>query len=124
MTFTIPESANQYGFITSGMGAHTGRTIMFRDLYALLGVGSSESSLEDYRNSILTENVLLKPTESARNEAFRRLKQLYGLDQRITVFRSLRMLWDQAEITTTSTLEYASTLETACDGQLCCDPGR
>jgi hypothetical protein len=95
MAFTVPESAKQYGFITTGMGAHTGRTIMLKDLQALLGFGFPESSLQDYRNSILTENILLKPTGSARNEGFRRLKQLYGLDQCITVFRSLRMLWEQ-----------------------------
>ena len=95
MALILPESAKQYGFITTGMGAHTGRTIMLRDLHALLGVGSAESSLQDYRNAILTENILLKPTEAARNEGFRRLKQLYGLDQRIIVFRSLRMLWEQ-----------------------------
>jgi hypothetical protein len=84
-----------FGFVTKGMGAHTGRTIMFRDLFAVLAFGSSESSLQDYRNAILTENVLLKPTESAREEGFRRLKQLYGLDQRIILFRALRMLWKQ-----------------------------
>jgi len=68
---------------------------MFRDLQALLSAGTTDSSLQDYQDAVLTENVLLKPTESARYESFRRLKQLYGLDQRIIVFRSLRMLWEQ-----------------------------
>ncbi len=95
MTVLIPESAKQYGFITTGMGAHTGRTIMFRDLQTLLVFGSTESSLQDYRNVILEENILLKPTKAARKEGFGRLKQLYGLDRHITIFRSVRMLWEQ-----------------------------
>lgn len=91
----IPETSKKFGFVITGMGAHTGRTIMFRDLHALLAVCGIESSSAEYREAIVTENALLKPTESARNEGFRRLKQLYGLDQQITVFRSMRMLWEQ-----------------------------
>jgi hypothetical protein len=91
----IPESSKKFGFVTTGMGAHTGRTMMFHDLRALLLSRTPESKLDDYRGAILIDNVLLKPTESARKETFRRLKQLYGLDQQITIFRSLRMLWDQ-----------------------------
>jgi hypothetical protein len=61
----------------------------------LFAAGTIESSLDDYRDAVLTENVMLKPTESARYEGFRRIKQLYGLDQRNIVFRTLRTLWDQ-----------------------------
>ena len=91
----IPESSRPFGFVTTGMGAHTGRTLMLRDLQALLAMSAPESSLQDYRNAILSDNILLKPTGSARSEGFRRLKQLYGLDHGIPVFRSLRMLWAQ-----------------------------
>jgi hypothetical protein len=95
ITLIIPETSKQFGFVTTGMGAHTGRTMMFRDLCALMSGSTPENSLQDYHNAVLTENILLKPTGSARYEGFRRLKQLYGLDQRITVFRSLRLLWEQ-----------------------------
>jgi len=57
--------------------------------------GSPESTLQDYRDAIMTENILLKPTISARKEGFTRLRQLYALDKNIILFRSLRMLWDQ-----------------------------
>jgi len=77
------------------MGAHTGRTIMFRDLRALLASCNKESILQDYKDAIMMENVLLKPTGSARKEAFRRLKQLYSLDNQILIFRAMQLLWDQ-----------------------------
>jgi hypothetical protein len=95
MTIFIPDSARQYGFLSTAMGAHTGRTIMFHELQTLLSLSPSESSVNEYQNAILEENILGKPTKAARKEAFRRLKQLYSLDRHITIFRSLRMLWEQ-----------------------------
>jgi len=91
----IPESSEKFGFVLTGMGAHTGRTIMLHDLQSLFATGSPESGLQDYKDAILMENALLKPTMSARNEGFRRLRQLYGLDHQLVLFRSLRTLWEQ-----------------------------
>jgi hypothetical protein len=91
----IPESSVHFGFVIKGMGAHTGRTIMFREIVALFAACPGEKLIDEYRNAIIKENALLKPTVSARDESYRRLKQLYGLDTQITVFRVLRMLWDQ-----------------------------
>lgn len=91
----ISESSVKFGFVIKGMGAHTGRTIMFREIAALFAACPGEKSIDEYRNAIIEENALLKPTASAREESFRRLKQLYTLDAQIVVFRSLRMLWEQ-----------------------------
>lgn len=91
----IAETSKKFGFVMTGMGAHIARTMMLRDLQALLAASSPESSWADYRTAVLTENILLKPTESARKVGLRRLKQLYGLDPEIMVFRALRRLWDQ-----------------------------
>ncbi len=40
------------------------------------------------------ENVLLKPTAKTRAKSFQVLRELYGLDRRILLFRALRDLWD------------------------------
>lgn len=91
----ISESSVIFGFVIKGMGAHIGRTIMFREIAALLAACPGERSTDEYRNAIIEENVLLKPTTSSREESFRRLRQLYSLDAQLAVFRALIMLWEQ-----------------------------
>lgn len=69
-----------------------GRTIMLREFNLLINGCAPEASLKDYQRAILDENILLKPTLSARQEAFRRLRQLYSLDNGFSVFRTVRFL--------------------------------
>ena len=95
MSFSIPETAISYGFIIDGLGAHSGRTIMLKELELLLVACSPTTDIEGYRSAILDENVLLKQTESTRKESFRRLRELYGLNPEQLLFRALRTLWDQ-----------------------------
>lgn len=96
MRMNIPNSAEQYGFIVEGLGAHSGRTIMLADFQALLTASSQSMKPEDYRHLVIQDNVLLKRTESARKESFKRLKRLYALDPEILLFSVLRELWDQS----------------------------
>lgn len=69
---------------------------MFQDTQVLFASAAPNSKLYDYRNAITVNNVLLKSTESARKEAFRRLRQLYSLDYDVLLFRTFKLLWDQA----------------------------
>jgi hypothetical protein len=90
----IPEDSLSYGFVISGMGAHTSRTIMLADLQKLLISVPASAQLEEYRSAVIEQNVLLKSTGVTRQETFRRLRALYGLNPNILLFRALRDLWD------------------------------
>ncbi len=94
MSIMIPQDSLTYGFIVDGMGAHASRTMMLSELRLLLVSVPASARPEDYHFAILEQNVLLKPTEVTRREAFRRLRALYGLNSGIMLFRALRDLWD------------------------------
>lgn len=91
----IPESTQKFGFITSGLGTHSSRTIMLSELRLLLDACPRIASLDKIQDAILENNILLKNTMSTRKESFRRLRELYGLTENILIFRSLRDLWEQ-----------------------------
>ena len=89
----VPESALAFGFVNEGNGSHAGRTMMLAELRTLLSTCSESVSVDEYRSAILDDNVLLKNTVATRRESFRRLRELYGLDSHIVLFRALRDLW-------------------------------
>lgn len=95
MTWSIPEEATSYGFVLEGLGAHSSRTIMFKELGLLLAACPPTADKKDYRAAIVEDNVLLKQTVSTRRESFRRLREMYGLDIELLVFRAFRDLWNQ-----------------------------
>ena len=97
MSVSIPEAAVSYGFVIDGLGAHSSRTIMLKELRLLLAACPSTTDMDGYRSAILGSNVLLKQTEATRKESFRRLRELYWLDPGLLLFRALRTLWNQAE---------------------------
>ena len=108
MAINIPNSAEQYGFVIDGLGAHSGRTIMVADLQLLLLTCSKYAAVEEYRFAVREDNVLLKNSATARREGFYWLKRLYGLDSNIFLFRVLRELWEQSpEALSMLTLLYA-----------------
>lgn len=99
MTIYIPRSAEEYGFVTDGLGTHSSRTMMFSELSLLLADCPPYATLDDYREEIIENNILLKQTESTRNKSFRHLRELYGLDVSCRFFRALRDLWcEDAEV--------------------------
>ena len=54
-------------------------------------------SPEGFRTAIVEDNVLLKNTVATRKESFRRLRELYALDEETLLFRALRDLWEEDE---------------------------
>jgi len=93
----VPDSALKVGFLNEPVGTHGSRTIMLRDLRLLLAVCEPGASLDDYREAIIDENVLMKATLSTRKESVRRLRELYGLSDDILLFRALRDIWPMEE---------------------------
>jgi len=93
----IPETTALHGFVVEGRGAHTSRTIMLAELRLLLNATPPTANQRQYRTAILEDNVLLKKTVTTRRESLARLRELYGLDRGILLFRAMRDLWDQRE---------------------------
>lgn len=48
----------------------------------------------EYKDAVVGQNVLGKRTLNSRQRSFRYLRELYGLDPGILLFRALRDLWD------------------------------
>ena len=82
------------GFRLGARGTHTSRTIMLRDLEDLLASVPADADRRAYTEAIVEDNVLGKQTAATRRLSFQRLRELYGLDPRIPLFRVLRRLWD------------------------------
>lgn len=90
----LPLPALAYGFVNATVGTHGSRTIMLNELRLLLTACPRPTGYAAFRAAIVEENVLLKSTATTRRESFRRLRELYGLDETIPIFRGLRDLWD------------------------------
>jgi hypothetical protein len=69
--------------------------MMLAELRLLLDACPPESDQADYRSAALDDNVLLKNTETTRRKSLRYLRELYGLDPSLLLFRALRDLWKQ-----------------------------
>jgi hypothetical protein len=95
VSVSIPKTAGSYGFVIDGLGAHSSRTIMLNELWLLFAACPVTADTETYRAAILDDNVLLKHTGATRRESFRRLRELYGLNPELVLFRTLRRIWDQ-----------------------------
>ena len=88
----FPEHLEQFGFATNRTGGHMARSMMLTEIRQLFAVLPLEASLDDYHSAIDGRNVLAKPTQSSREKSFRHLVELYGLDLKKPLFRTLRML--------------------------------
>ena len=84
-----------FGFRSGKRGTHGSRSIMLKDLHRLLESTSPDSSHEEYKRAIIEGNVLGKNTVSNRLQAWKKLRELYGLDPRLAVFRCFRRLWEE-----------------------------
>jgi hypothetical protein len=94
MSLSISVSTDDFGFISEPASVHTSRTMMLAELRLLLAACPKDASLEQYQAAIIEENVLLKRTVATRRVSFLRLRDLYALNPKIVLFRSLRDLWD------------------------------
>jgi hypothetical protein len=95
--YFVPKTENRWpltaGFRSDAQSVHGSRTIMVADLSELFMHVPVDSEHEAYRRAIQEENVLGKKTASTRLWAYTKLRELYGLDPRLPVFRALRLLW-------------------------------
>lgn len=95
----MAEGQRNATFETSGiqldsLGIHHSRTMMLRELSALLDRSGSCLRAEDYRTRTLDDNVLSKRTLSARSRTFGFLRRLYTLDNRVVSFWFMQHLWN------------------------------
>jgi hypothetical protein len=77
----------------SSGGANTSHTILLESLRRLLNAVPESSHVEQYKQAVISGNVLGKATESSRRRTFRYLRELYLLDPNSVLFRALRDLW-------------------------------
>ena len=86
----FPESL---GFRSGAASAHTSRTMMLQELALILNHVSANASAAMYRQAIVDDNVLGKPTRTTRQRSAKRLGELYALDPDRALFRLLRHFW-------------------------------
>ncbi len=87
------ESLERLGFYFGTSGAHAGRALMLDDLALLLDRAPDGASNAWFSHAILEDNILAKRTKNNRDHANRRLRQLYGLDAGVCLYRALRALY-------------------------------
>lgn len=91
---SLKPNLQDFGFLYGKSGPHTARTLMLDELGLLLDcVDPGEASLEAYRIEITEHNCLSKQSGKTRELTFRHLKELYGLDPSIPLFRNLLYFW-------------------------------
>jgi hypothetical protein len=81
------------GFRFGDRGAHTSRTMMLQELSLLLNNTRPDATLKEYYAAIIQLNCLGKPTMSTRKISAERLRELYGLNPSIPLFRVMRYFW-------------------------------
>lgn len=84
------------GFLND-VGAHSARTLMFKDIFTLLESTDAETSFDEFRAMVVDDNILLKASVSGRMKSFGHLKKMYGLDPTIPLFRAFRWSWSRSE---------------------------
>jgi hypothetical protein len=70
---------------------------MLAELRDLLAAIPRSADRDAYAKAIVDENVLGKQTIATRRLTHQRLRELYGLDPRLPLFRVLRRLWEADE---------------------------
>ena len=81
------------GFRFGDRGTQTSRTIMLNELTALFDAVPAHADPTEYTAAIVDDNALDKQTSANRRLTGQRLRELYGLDPRLPLFRVLRRLW-------------------------------
>ena len=86
----FPESL---GFRSGAASVHTSRTMMLQELTLVLNQVAANAPQAAYRQAIIDDNVLGKPTRTTRQRSAKRLAELYALDPDCSLFRLLRHFW-------------------------------
>lgn len=103
----------QFGFRIGDKGTHTSRTIMLEEIKTLLVAAPGQAQWEDYVSCVVEDNCLGKRTLSTRKLTLQRLREIYGLNSAIPLFRIFRDLW---------TIDETSKPQLACLMGLARDP--
>ena len=82
---------SSFGMKLSGGGAHQSKTMMFRELEALISAGASTP--EQFRAAAIDENAIGKATSNTRRLTFRHLASLYGLPDQPPLTKALLKMW-------------------------------
>jgi hypothetical protein len=85
---------NRIGFRIGDIGTHTSRTISVEDIAELFKQCAPSASSDEYEEAVVSQNCLAKRTTSTRKLTLQRLTELYGLNQKLPIFRVFRSLWD------------------------------
>ena len=92
-----PREASAWGFRSGERGTHTSRTIMLDELSQLLASVPPVANSKDYADAVKLDNCLGKRTAANRTISLQHLKELYGLDPRLILFRVFKDLWNRYE---------------------------
>ena len=82
---------SSFGMKLSGGGAHQSKTMMFRELEALMRTGASTP--REFRTAAIDENAIGKATSNTRRLTFSHLASLYGLLDEPPLTKALLKLW-------------------------------
>lgn len=75
-------------------GTHLARTMMLTELSEVMDiVNDPEAPFATYRDAVIVENCLGKPTMRSREDTFRHLKSLYSFDGRNPFFVAFQYFW-------------------------------
>jgi len=85
----------EYGFEDSKSSIHTRRTMMLAELRNVMSYVPEDASLDEYRNSIIEENITRKKSASNRTYTATYLTTLYSFDQSNLLFHVMRYFWDK-----------------------------
>lgn len=91
----MPSSdAHGHHFALASLHTTASHTIGVPHLVELFRAVPSDAPHERYREAVLDENVLGRPTQVGRQRSLRHLRELYLLDPTRMDFAALRRLWD------------------------------
>ncbi len=103
----------KFGFRIGDKGTHTTRTIMQEEITTLLATVPAQAQWADYVACVVDDNCLGKRTLATRKLTVQRLREIYGLNPEVSLFRIFRSLWD---------IDEASRSQLACLMGLARDP--
>lgn len=91
-----PESTSRFGFRFGTGGGHGSRTLMLTELDLLMQAAQgTPPDSEEWKRLAIEENVMAKPTLHTRGATLQRLREMYGLDEQLTLFRVFRFFWEK-----------------------------
>src|SRR5689334_3122493 len=80
LQYEVSDQAVRGGLSNSRAGSHTSKTMMLRELRALLAAAPGPASPQEYASAVIEGNVLDKATSATRAKTLLHLRHLYTLD--------------------------------------------